>query len=272
MTLQDVVRRRVPPEPWAEGEKIPWHEPDFSRRMLHEHLSQEHDAASRRAAIVDRQVDWIHVHLLRRTPARVLDLGCGPGLYTSRLARLGHECVGIDFSPASIAHAREHADTEGLRCTYHQQDIRTAEYGSGYDLVMSIFGELNVFTPADARAILGKGRAALVEDGSVLLEVSSFAAVQALGERPPHWYSADRGLFSDAPHVCLAESFWSADRGVATERFYIVDGASGDVTRYAASSQAYTEEQYRGLLTGLGYSEVEFHSNLAGIPARSAGI
>ena len=45
--------------------------------------------------------------------ARVLDLGCGPGLYTTRLAKLGHTCVGIDFSPASIAYAKAEAEHYG---------------------------------------------------------------------------------------------------------------------------------------------------------------
>jgi 2-polyprenyl-3-methyl-5-hydroxy-6-metoxy-1,4-benzoquinol methylase len=78
--------------------------------MLHEHLSQDHDAASRRGATIDRQVAWIHgALLLAGTPTRVLDLGCGPGLYAERLAALGHRCVGVDVSPASIAFARARA-------------------------------------------------------------------------------------------------------------------------------------------------------------------
>ena len=88
--------------------------------MLKEHLSQEHDAASRRAAIIDGQVAWIHDHLLQGNPTRILDLCCGPGLYANRLARLGHRCVGIDFSPASIAYARERSEAGGLSCTYIQ--------------------------------------------------------------------------------------------------------------------------------------------------------
>jgi predicted TPR repeat methyltransferase len=50
--------------------------------------------------------------VLQSEPQRILDLGCGPGLYTQRLASLGHTCVGIDISPASIAYARrvQHPD------------------------------------------------------------------------------------------------------------------------------------------------------------------
>ncbi len=129
MTLDDFVRRPRPLEPWAEGGKIPWDHPEFSRRMLDEHLSQAHDAASRRAACIDRHVRWIHEHVLESGAGRVLDLGCGPGLYTERLARLGHACAGIDFSPASIAYARERAAAEGLPCTYVEQDLCKARLG-----------------------------------------------------------------------------------------------------------------------------------------------
>ena len=49
---------------WHGAYKIPWDDPDFSRRMLAEHLAQDHDMASRRAKWIDRQVEWIHNHLL----------------------------------------------------------------------------------------------------------------------------------------------------------------------------------------------------------------
>ena len=93
MNFIDVVNRK-PPQPWIDGEKIPWNEPGFSQRMLAEHLSQAHNAASRRFAIIDEHVAWIHHHVLGDRPARILDLGCGPGLYLNRLAQLGHRGTG----------------------------------------------------------------------------------------------------------------------------------------------------------------------------------
>ena len=87
MNLLDVINRTDIPAPWSEGEKIPWDDPAFSERMLREHLSQEHDAASRRFEKIDAHVDWIHHELLSGRATRILDLGCGPGLYASRLAR-----------------------------------------------------------------------------------------------------------------------------------------------------------------------------------------
>ena len=124
LDLMDIVLRDPKLQPWAEGEKIPWNEPGFSERMLREHLSQEHDWASRRASTIDKHVDWIHREVLSSRPSRILDLGCGPGLYASRLAKMGHACAGIDFSPASIAYAREYAQKANLRCSYQHEDVR----------------------------------------------------------------------------------------------------------------------------------------------------
>ncbi|WP_335904748.1 class I SAM-dependent methyltransferase, partial [Salmonella enterica] len=84
----------------------------FSQRMLENHLSQDHDWASRRQIVIEQQVGWIARQLL--VGARILDIGCGPGLYTHLLAERGYCCTGVDFSPASIEWARQQAQTAGL--------------------------------------------------------------------------------------------------------------------------------------------------------------
>ena len=264
MDLTDLIQRTPVPVPWAEGDKIPWDEPGFSARMLHEHLSQAHDAASRRSAVIAEQVAWIHASVLHGRTARILDLGCGPGLYAQRLSSLGHACTGIDFSPASIDYARQQSAATGSHIAYHLADIRQADFGAGYALVMFIFGELNVFRPADAQRILAKAYAALAAGGQILLEVSTFAGVESIGRQPPTWYTRQSGLFSERPHLYLTESFWDAEAAVATERYFILDGATGSLTCFAASTQAYQDKQYAALLVGAGFDFVAVHPSLTG--------
>jgi SAM-dependent methyltransferase len=232
--------------------------------VLKEHLAQENDAASRPAAQIKKHVDWIHKQLLGGKPGRILDLGSGPGLYTTRLAKLGHTCVGIDCAPASIAYAIDNAPAG---CTYLLGDLRNAEYGQGYDLILLIFGAFNLFRPQDARLILEKSHAALKPGGCLLLEISSLDAVDQIGNQPAMWYSAETGLFSDRPHLCLMETFWDEERSVATERFFIVDAETGEVTRHAASTQAYDEEQVESLLRETGFGEVRIYPSLTGKPS-----
>ena len=264
-TILDIVNRRSEPDPWAEGDNIPWDDPGFSERMLAEHLSQEHDLASRRSEAIDRHVEWIFSEVLHSGPARVLDLACGPGLYTARLARFGCACVGIDFSPASIRHARQTVTTEaGLSCTYHQADVRDGVFGEDFDLVMMLYGQFNVFPRDRGLEILRKARAALKPGGSLLLEVQSAAQIQKAGEKGPSWYSAQTGLFSATPHVVLQENFWHAAVGASTTRFLIINGETGAVSSHALSNEAYTEDELAEALRSVGFRNAERFASLRG--------
>jgi len=260
--ILNLVGRKAEPVPWGEGDNIPWSQPGFSERMLKEHLTQAHDMASRRFEIIDKHIEWIHHKLLDEKRTKILDLGCGPGFYTSRLAKLGHECLGIDYSPASIKYAAEQNEKANLGCQYLHEDIRKADFGTGFGLAMLIFGELNVFRPADAKAILKKANHALVENGILLLEPHSFDVVKHIGQQRPSWYSAKSGLFSDKPHICLNESFWDSDSSTAIKRYFIIDAATGDAACYATTYQAYTNQQYRSLLKECGFEAIEFYPSL----------
>ena len=241
LTLSDLVHRN-PPLPWAEGDNIPWDEPNFSRRMLREHLSQAHDRASRRSPKITEQLKWIHGAVLASESARVLDLTCGPGLYTSGLARMGHHCHGLDFGPASIEYARELAAREGLDCTYDLGDVRTTPFGAGYRLVMMLFGQFNVFRRTEAQDILRRAYSAMTPGGTLLLEPQRYEAIAKAEHTPATWYAVERGLFSDQSHLCLTEHAWDAAAGTSTIRFYIVDATTGTVMRHALSNEAYTDE------------------------------
>ena len=263
MKMTDLIGGTNGPAAWSLGDNIPWNQPGFSKRMLREHLSPDHDLASRRGPTIDQQVAWIHEHLLGGVSARVLDLGCGPGLYGKRLAERGHAYVGIDYSPASIAHARKLcADVAG--CKFVHADMRAANFGTGYDLVMMLYGEFNVFRPADVGLILDKMHESLAPGGTLLLEPHTMAAVVAIGAAPRTWDALGSGLFSDRPHLYLQQGHWDEQALAATGQFIIVDAQTGDVSVYAASYQAYSDDEYRALLDKHGFCDIAFHKSLTG--------
>ena len=273
MNLTDIVQRVCPPKPWSEGNNIPWNEPGFSARMLREHLSQAHDAASRRSEMIDRHVAWIFRHVLEGRPARVLDLGCGPGLYAQRLAALGCACTGFDFSPASIEYASAQAVAAGLDCHYHLADLRQAAFGEGYDLAMLLYGEANVFRPDELRLILRRARSALRPGGVLLLEPHTVEAIEDLGREPARWSALAEGLFAGEPHVLLNEAFWDAAAGTATHRYFVIAACTGEVTRHAQTWQSYTEAGYRALLRDCGFGAMRCYPSLTGdIAGRHPGL
>lgn len=256
-TILDLIKRDTTPTPWSEGDNIPWNDPAFSERMLAEHLSQEHDLASRRADNIDLHVDWIFTQVLGSQSCCVLDLACGPGLYLSRLAQRGCVGVGIDFSPASIAHARAVASQHNYGCTYQQNDVRSADLGRDFDLAMMVYGQFNVFPRDVGLELLHRVQACLKPGGALVLEIQSAQQIEQAGQSAASWYTAESGLFSSKPHLVLQENFWHAEQRSSTMRFYVVDGASGEVTQHALSNEAYTEEELTQALHAAGFTQVD---------------
>jgi ubiquinone/menaquinone biosynthesis C-methylase UbiE len=255
MNLTDIIQRRSLIA-WQDSEKIPWNNPDFSRRMLESHLSQDHDWASRRHTIIDRHVRWIADRLPEKN-AKILDLGCGPGFYTQRFAELGFSCIGVDFAPASIEYARKQAEQSGQKIEYVLQDIRTFTTDQTFDAILLTFGEFNVFKQSDAVAILKKASVCLKLNGFLLLEAHTFDAVKNIGTSPATWQAMECGVFSDMPHFCLQENFWDESASTATTRYFIVDAATSNVQEYGSSMKAYSDEEYRQMLHDADCTRIE---------------
>ena len=249
--------------PFAQGSGLPWNDPGFSQRMLKEHLSQHHDRASRRFEIIDQQVAWIHQAVLGGKAGRVLDLGCGPGLYTQRLAQEGHKCTGLDFSPASISYAQAQATRAELDCEYRLVDVRTAELGSDFDAVLMLFGEFNTLARPDAQSLLDRIHSALAPSGRLVLELHFDDYVRALGEQPPNWSARLAGLFADLPHLVLHESLWHAEVAVTSERYWVFEGES-EPSVYSLSTQAYSNEELEEMFVRAGLSITGHYESLTG--------
>jgi 2-polyprenyl-6-hydroxyphenyl methylase/3-demethylubiquinone-9 3-methyltransferase len=98
---------------------------------------------------------------------RVLDIGCGGGLLSEPLARLGAAVTGIDPSARNIAAARLHAAEDELPIDYR---VETAEAlaagGAKFDVVLTMEVIEHV---ADRAAFLGACVALLAEGGQLVL-------------------------------------------------------------------------------------------------------
>lgn len=253
MNIIDLINRAYTTTAWEAGDKIPWNDPEFSLRVLHNHLAQDHDWASRRQELIERQLVWLRDQL---APASsVLDLACGPGLYTERLAEMGHRCRGVDFSPASITYARTRAERENLPAEYILEDIRLYQTSDKFDCVLFIFGEFNVFTEADAKLILSRAAGFLRPGGLLVLEGHSFEAVRETGMNSATWWTCEQeaGLMSARPHLCLQENNWDEATATATTRYFIVDAATAEVKMFSTSMTGYTMGRYEQMLTEAGF-------------------
>ncbi len=85
-----------------------------------------------------------------RTPLagkRALDVGCGAGLLSEPLARMGAAVTGVDAAPENIAAAKAHAAGQGLKIDYRHGDIARIKLAP-FDLVTSLEVIEHVADPA----------------------------------------------------------------------------------------------------------------------------
>lgn len=80
--------------------------------------------------------------VLRRTApgARALDVGCGIGRWSRRLATLGATVTGIDLSPTMIAQAEERTERAGLgeSCRFAVGDVTSLAVEGPFDLILVV--------------------------------------------------------------------------------------------------------------------------------------
>lgn len=110
-----------------------WWDPNGSSAMLHK-LNPV------RLAYIRDQVDrhWSLDECSRRPleGKLALDVGCGAGLLTEPLARMGAQVTGIDAAPELIDTAQAHAAAQGIEIDYRPVEVTDIE--GQYDLVTSL--------------------------------------------------------------------------------------------------------------------------------------
>jgi 2-polyprenyl-6-hydroxyphenyl methylase / 3-demethylubiquinone-9 3-methyltransferase len=93
----------------------------------------------------------------------ILDVGCGGGLLTEPLARLGARVIGLDASEKAIAEARRHAKQSKLGIDYHTGNVEDFARGKNrYDVITALeivehVANLDVLLGACAQLLKPKG-------------------------------------------------------------------------------------------------------------------
>jgi 2-polyprenyl-6-hydroxyphenyl methylase/3-demethylubiquinone-9 3-methyltransferase len=166
-----------------------------------------------------------------RTPLEgksALDVGCGAGLLTEPLARLGARVTGIDAAPEVIAVARDHAAAMGLDVDYRVGDVQELE--GGFDLITCMEVIEHVADPA---AFLGALAKRLAPKGLLILSTPNatgwsklmmITLGEGLGQIPKGTHDFDKFITPDRMKLLLADAglscidvegiAWSPTRGL----------------------------------------------------------
>jgi SAM-dependent methyltransferase len=121
----------------------------------------------------------------RNGPAIALDLGCGPGPYTSRLLEAGYSVLAVDFSGESLKLNRQSCGEQARGCTYVQADLNEFRMAGGSVDLLVMCDFLQHLGGAAAQAnFLAKAFTWLKPGGRFYLSFFNFNVVnRAKGDR-----------------------------------------------------------------------------------------
>lgn len=239
-----------------------WTDEHISAELLTVHLDPADDLASRKPEFIDRSATWIAASAPPDRYPRLLDLGCGPGLYAERFAAAGYAVTGVDFSRRSIDHARESARRHGLPITYLCDDYLSMELPRTHDWAVLIYCDYGVLSAADRQHLLRKVRAGLRPGGRFLLDVCSPKVFEAF-EESRTWAAQDSGFWSAERHLCLEANLRYPD---LTTLHRAVVLTRDDVRTYNIWTHCFTPESLAAEVEATGFRVLEVLGDVAGTP------
>lgn len=241
-----------------------WTDEHTSKQMLSFHLNEEIDVSSRKAAFINRSVEWIASHFNIGAGTKIADFGCGPGLYATRLARRQADVTGIDFSKRSIQHAQEVASSEGLSIHYVNQNYLEFEIDDRFQLILMIMCDFCALSPKQRRHMLSKFHALLESGGSVLLDVFSLTAFEQREEAAKYETNLLDGFWSPNKYYGFLNTFKYEQEKVILDKYTLVEATR---TRIVYNwLQYFTPKTLEKELAECGFAVEKFYSDVAGSP------
>ncbi len=199
-----------------------WTEPHLSQQMLHYHLNQDTDLASRPLPAINAVVEWIDKKFILNGK-RVCDLGCGPGLYTSQFAERGACVYGLDFSDNSIAYAQKAAREANNSAEYIVADYLKDPLPSEQDLVTMIYCDLCVLSRRQREAVYQKVHNALSSCGSFLFDVMSMNAYEAIEETSAFGRHFMGGFWAKGDYFTFQNTFKYDAEKVSLDKYTVIE-------------------------------------------------
>jgi cyclopropane fatty-acyl-phospholipid synthase-like methyltransferase len=235
--------------------------------MLTFHLNKDTDVSSRREEFINRSVEWIASHFNVGAETKIADFGCGPGLYTTRLAQRQADVTGIDFSKSSIQYAQDIATKEGLSIQYLNQNYLVYAMDDRFDLILMIMCDFCALSPVQRKKMLNKFFAILEPGGSVLLDVYSLTAFDQREEAAMYEANLLNGFWSPNKYYGFLNTFKYEKERVALDKYTIIEATR--IWTVYNWLQYFSSETLEKEFVEVGFTVEKLYSDVAGSPFNS---
>ena len=258
--LKEINSRPAPFQFYTADEL--WTNEHTSKQMLEYHLDDHVDLSSRNKEFIEQSVKWIISKFEIDKTTEIADFGCGPGLYTTRLAERGARVTGIDFSQNSLNYAKQVAANKGLSINYILSNYLEFETTDRFDLIMMIMCDFCVLSPAQRKKMLSKFNLLLKPEGSVLLDVYSLNSFNQKEESAIYELNQLNGFWSPEDYYGFVNTFKYEKEKVTLDKYTIIEKSrKREVYNWL---QYFSEDSLKNEFEENGFKTIELYSDVAG--------
>lgn len=243
---------------WQRNNETFWDDEHISKGMLEAHINPNRDGASRKHETIDNSVKWLSEII--PSGCKILDLGCGPGLYTKRLSDMGYDVTGMDFSRRSIEYAKEH-DT---KTEYIYQNYLELDFNSAFDVITLIYCDYAALTQSERKILLSNVYKALKPNGLFIFDVFTNVHFKSKSNKTSWFVHENGGFWSDKPYICLEATYLYENDTVAAYQYIVITDKK--ITEYILWDTSYTKQTLTDELILSNFYPKNVFSDLCGSP------
>ncbi|HJF33678.1 MAG TPA: methyltransferase domain-containing protein [Sporosarcina psychrophila] len=199
----------------------------------------------------DAYIDIINLAAGGIAGKRVLDIGCGTGLLSMKLAKQGAQVAGIDLSSDMLAVAEDRAQALSLPVQFYEQPMQQLEGFTDYDLAVIAIDSLN-YLPSreDVLATFRQIHSALAVGGKLIFDVHSIFKTDVIFMEGP--FTFDNGRIA---YIWITEE-GEEHHSVYSELAFFVKGESELFRRFdeVHTQRTFPVSDYADMLMDAGFS------------------
>ena len=195
----------------------------------------------------------------------LLDLACGTGSVSVRLAKKGYEVIGVDLSPEMLSEAQNKAYSAGQNILFLCQDMTALDlYGTVDAAVCTLDGLCHLPNEESVQAALQKVSLFMNPGGVFLFDVNSVYKHRAVLGNNTFVYDTD-------DVYCVWQNTLLSD-GVTVQMdldFFEPVSDAGDYVRQSErfTERAYPRETLEAMLKKAGFTVLDVFDGYSGKPA-----
>jgi SAM-dependent methyltransferase len=203
------------------------------------------------------EIDFIRKMLRVEPPTRLLDVPCGGGRHSFRLAAAGYRMTGVDISADFLAAARSKASERNLPISWVQGNMSEIAWREEFDGAFC-FGNCFGYLDDEGNAAFLKAVYRSLKPGA------SFALdyPMVLEARVPHFQ--ERNWFQLGDIFFLEDEQYDPAGGRTVTEYTLVQG--GAMVKRPASHRNYTYREICRMFDQAGFSDVQAYGSLSEEP------